>query len=213
MINTKFSWWHKGYDGQKKALKRISDKAVGFGLKAVMRTMRQSMKDAKRGLASRPGSPPHAHRRPRGTKKNRRRLKDTIAYGLDASKQSGVVGPAAKWANKVGHVHEFGKSQYIEVRYGKDEFKKRRKKGRLNLRGYSPEAADKGNKYSQWKRSKGLRPMEEKEIKAIQEYYENDKHKYKRIKMVTAKYPKRPFAKKALLASLAKITASLRGNV
>ncbi len=235
MFLARFQYKYNGYQGAKKVLNRKGYSAIHTGLRAICQQMKRSMKDAPRDKPSPPGTPPHSHRRKRNTKKYRKRLKDTIRWGAEFG-MKGVVGPSAEWARQIGKLHEHGGTQQVTVYQIEEDGKyltrtqatrehdgkmtpfqrrlwRKREKGRRTRksRGYNPASVEK-NERSRHKMEAGMRAMSEREINAIQEYYDLNEGRFLKRKKVAARYPKRPFAVLALVASLQKISSSLRGR-
>jgi hypothetical protein len=88
---------------------------------------RRSMKYRKAGVASPPGTPPHAHRK---TKKNPRGplLRDRLYFAFDPDFEVGVVGPEAlKGSNtRAPELQEFGGQTVMKVLVKPAETRKKR---------------------------------------------------------------------------------------
>jgi hypothetical protein len=128
------------------------------------------------------GTPPFTHPRySRGGRKIRA-FPDFIYFNLEGTRTdpSAVVGPVARWAEKIGHTHEFGGTveETASVRYGKGITPK------INL------FTKGGRKAFNWRLLKHTQ-------------YKNGNRKF--IVAYMATYPKRPFARPALEKTAAKM--------
>ncbi|MCL2624708.1 MAG: hypothetical protein FWD31_13685, partial [Planctomycetaceae bacterium] len=188
-----------------KRLYRRGENTIRKGLKIIRKKARDSMKFAKRGVASSKGTPPHVHRLKKGS--TAKRLRDMIHVAPETSKLSGVVGAIAQWASMIADLHEFGgkrqKTRYQFKEGGKYLTrlqKDRHYRNRLNrklkrenrndvlsrtedrelMRGTrGPQGYDPKavghNRNSRKKMEAGLRPMSEKELEKIKRYYSFEK--------------------------------------
>lgn len=184
--------------------KKFTKKTVQSGANAVKKNMMKSMKDKPRGTASPPGTPPFAHRKRRGSWKKTKRLKDTISAPV--KNDHAYIGPAHSSAKKLGQLHEHGGPRLV---IEPDPNQKNVKKKKKRERGYDPRSVPK-NKQSARKQRAGMRAMSEKEIEAIQQYYRDEQKKAPPKKKVSKRYPKRPFAVKALKQSLNEIQHTIK---
>ena len=121
-------WSHRGVARVKKTGTLKAVNAIKAGAKATWKHARDSMKNAKRGVASRPGTAPHTHTKRKG--RPGKKLKDTIGWNFTENKEGALVGAVAQWARKIAGLHEHGGSQQL-TRY---ENTKARKKKYLTRR-------------------------------------------------------------------------------
>lgn len=183
--------------------KKFTKKVIQDGANVIKKNMKQSMKDKPRGIASPPGTPPFAHRKKRGARKSSKRLKDTIT----APVRDGIatIGPSYSSAKKLGKLHNEGGMRFVTE---PDPNQQNGTKKKRQERGYDPRSVPK-NKPSARKQRAGMRAMSEKEIEAIRKHYRKKQKNAPPKKRVSKRYPKRPFAVKALKQSLSTIQRTI----